>query len=31
MLPLAYFGIESNAFTTAIDLLIVFGASSTSR
>ncbi len=25
MLPLAYFGIESNAFTTAIDLLIVIG------
>ncbi len=26
MLPLAYFGIESNAFTTAIDLLIVVAA-----
>ncbi len=26
MLPLAYFGIESNAFTTAVDLLIVIGA-----
>ncbi len=26
MLPLAYFGIESNAFTTAVDLLIVVGA-----
>lgn len=26
MLPLAYFGIESNAFTTALDLLIVIGA-----
>jgi hypothetical protein len=26
MLPLAYFGIESNAFTTAVDLLIVTGA-----
>jgi hypothetical protein len=25
MLPLAYFGIESNAFTTAVDLLIVIG------
>ena len=25
MLPLAYFGIESNAFTTAVDLLIVVG------
>src|SRR5580698_4145354 len=25
MLPLAYFGIESNAFTTAMDLLIVIG------
>ncbi len=26
MLPLAYFGIESNAFTTAVDLLIVVAA-----
>ena len=31
MLPLAYFGIESNAFNLAIDLLILFAAFSTCR